>query len=105
MFPLNQDTQSTSTTSPQGSANYSTLDFAPFLPVEVDQFDYNPMFYDPLPLPADFGLDAAGVWMPSFGPDPWAWMDATGVPSLNGEGEGEGVDQDVLDSAGGDLYH
>jgi hypothetical protein len=75
-----QDVQSNSSAkSSQESTGGSPLKFAPFIPPEPSQFDYDPTIYDSLLSPTRFEWDMANMWMPSFAPDLWTSADLVGL--------------------------
>jgi hypothetical protein len=72
-----QDIQSTS----QESTDNSPLEFAPFIPLDPSDFDYDPAIYDSLLPPTELEWDMANTWMPSFAPDMWASADLIVLPA------------------------
>jgi hypothetical protein len=65
--------------SPTSEHRSSPLEFAPFIPSEPSQPDYNSTTDDFLLLSTRFDWEMANMWMPNFAPDPWASEDPMGL--------------------------
>jgi len=76
-----QDVQSTnSSPRSQEFTGNIPLEFAPFVPPEPSQFDYDPATSGFQFSPTRFDWDMPNMWMPSLPLDPWASADHIGMP-------------------------